>query len=159
MYTAGEIISLTDVHLSEPDVAGTTLFQNSDDATWWILLLQLFCKILVHYITQNPGFSAYTQHWVLYTWDVLIMSISKVGKPLHEFEEDLSRSYLIWTSNLLNLNLESTFPEYVWGVWHTHVYQENVSIACEYLSYSDPTQMLFKCLIINANLCMIPKVE
>ncbi len=34
--------------------------------------------------TQNPGSSAYTQHWVLYTWDQLIMSISQVGKPLHE---------------------------------------------------------------------------
>ncbi len=111
--------------------------------------------------TQNPGFSAYTQHWVLYTctWDELIMSISQVGKPLHELEEDLSRSCLIWTLNLLNLNLESTFLEYVWGVWHTHVFQENVSIACEYLAYSDPTQILFKWLIIIANLCMIPKVE
>ncbi len=59
------------------------------------------------HFTQNPGFSAYTQHWVLYTWDELIMSISQVlGKPLHEFEEDLSRSYLIWTLNLLNLNLD-----------------------------------------------------
>ncbi len=29
--------------------------------------------------TQNPGSSAYTQHWVLYTWDELIMSISQVG--------------------------------------------------------------------------------
>ena len=46
-------------------------------------------------VTQNPGFSAYTQHWVLYTWDELIMSISQVGKPLHELEEDLSRSSLI----------------------------------------------------------------
>ncbi len=26
----------------------------------------------------------YTQHRVLYTWDDLIMSISQVGKPLHE---------------------------------------------------------------------------
>ncbi len=109
--------------------------------------------------TQNPSFSGYTQHWVLYTWDELIMSISQVGKPLHEFEEELSRSYLISTLNLLKPNLDSTFPEYGWGVWHTHVFQENVSIACEYLSYSDPTQMLSKWLIINANLCMIPKVE
>ena len=38
--------------------------------------------------TQNPGFSAYTQHWVLYTWDELTISISQVGKPLHEFDED-----------------------------------------------------------------------
>ncbi len=30
----------------------------------------------------------------------------------HEFEEELSRSYLIWTLNLLKHNLESTFPEY-----------------------------------------------
>ncbi len=109
--------------------------------------------------TQNPGFSAYTQHWVLYTWDELTLSISQVGKPLHEFEEDLSRSSLIWTWNPLKLNFESTFPEYVWGVWHTCVFQENVSIVCEYLTYWDPTQMLFKWLIINANLCMIPKVE
>ncbi len=49
----------------------------------------------VQQYTQNPGFSTYTQHWVLYTWDELIMSISQVGKPLHEFKEDLSRSYLI----------------------------------------------------------------
>ena len=35
--------------------------------------------------TQNPGFSAYTHHWVLNTWDELIMSISQVGKPLHVF--------------------------------------------------------------------------
>ncbi len=62
--------------------------------------------------TQNPGFSGYTQHWVLYTRDELIMSLSQVGKPLHEFEEELSRSYLIWTFNLLKPNLESTFPEY-----------------------------------------------
>ncbi len=36
--------------------------------------------------TQNPGSSAYTQHWVLYPWDELIISISQVhevGKPLH----------------------------------------------------------------------------
>ena len=72
------------------------------------------------------------------------MSISQEGKPPHEFEEELSRSYLIWTLNLLKPNLESTFPEYGWVVWHTHMFQENVSIACEYLSYSDPTQMLFK---------------
>ncbi len=50
--------------------------------------------------TQNPGSSAYTQHWVLYTWDELIMSISQIGKPLHEFEEDLfeegiKQTYLI----------------------------------------------------------------
>ena len=44
------------------------------------------------YTTQNPGSSVYTQHWVLYTWDEHIMSISQVGKPIHEFEEDLSRS-------------------------------------------------------------------
>ncbi len=119
----------------------------------------LFALWFICTCTQNPGFSAYTQHWVLYTWDELIMSISQVGKPLHEFEEDLSRCYLIWTLNLLKPNLENTFTEYGWVVWHTHVFQENVSIACEYLSYSDPTQMLFKWLIINANLCMIPKVE
>ncbi len=66
---------------------------------------------IVFNCTQNPGFSAYTQHWVVYTWDELIMSISQVGKPLHEFEEDLSRSYLIWTLNLLKANLESIlFP-------------------------------------------------
>ncbi len=47
------------------------------------------------YFTQNPGSSAYTQQWVLYTWDDLIISISQVGKPLHEFEEDLSRSSFI----------------------------------------------------------------
>ncbi len=52
-------------------------------------------RLYAMYITQNPGFSAYTQHWVLYTWDELITSISQVGWPLHEFEEDLSRSYLI----------------------------------------------------------------
>ena len=45
--------------------------------------------------TQNLGSSAYTQQWVLYTWDELIMSISQVGKLLHELEEDLSRSCLI----------------------------------------------------------------
>ena len=106
--------------------------------------------------TQNPGSSAYTQHRVLYTWDQLIMSISQVGKPLHELEEDLSRSYLIWTLNLLKLNFESTFPEYVWGVWGTRVFQENVSIVCE---YSDTTQMLFKRLIINANLCVTPRLK
>ncbi len=43
--------------------------------------------------TQNTGSLAYTQHWVLYTWDELIMSISQVEEPLHELEEDLSRSY------------------------------------------------------------------
>ena len=47
------------------------------------------------YSTQNPSFSAYTQQRVLYTWDELIMSIFQVGKPPHEFEEDLSRSYFI----------------------------------------------------------------
>ncbi len=36
---------------------------------------------------------------------------------------------------------------------------ENLSIVCEYLAYSDPTQMLFELLIINANLCMISRVE
>ncbi len=38
----------------------------------------------LHLYTQNPSFSAYTQHWVLYTWDELMMSISQVGtcKPL-----------------------------------------------------------------------------
>ena len=36
--------------------------------------------------TRNPGSSAYTQHGVLYTWDRLIMSISQVGKPLHELD-------------------------------------------------------------------------
>ncbi len=87
------------------------------------------------------------------------MSISQVGKPLHELEEDLSRRYFISTLNLLNFNLESTYPEYVLGGWHTLVFQESVSIACEYFAYSDPTQMLFKWLIINANLCVIPKVE
>ncbi len=120
------------------------------------------CNMVRNHHTQNPGFSAYTQHWVLYTWYELIMSISQVCKPLHEFEEDLSRSYLILTLNLLKLNLESTFSQYVhdvWGVWHTHVFLENVSIACEYLAYSNTTQMLFKWLIINANLCVIPKVE
>ncbi len=45
--------------------------------------------------TQNPSSSAYTQDWDLYTWDELITSISQVGKPLHEIEEDLSRMYLI----------------------------------------------------------------
>ncbi len=49
----------------------------------------------VQLYTQNPGFSAYTQHSVLYTWDELLMSISQVGKPLHESEEGLSRGYLI----------------------------------------------------------------
>ncbi len=97
--------------------------------------------------TQNPSLSAYTQHRVLYTWDELIRSIFQVGKPLHEFEEDLSRSYLIWTLNLLKLNFDSTHPEYVWGGWCTHVFQEDVSIVFEYLAYSDPTQMLFKWLI------------
>ncbi len=63
--------------------------------------------------TQIPGSSAYTQHWVLYAWNELIMSISQVGKPPHGFEEDLSRSYLIWTLTLIKLNLESTFPDYV----------------------------------------------
>ena len=38
------------------------------------------------FYTQNPGSSAYTQHWVLYNQDELIMSISQVGKPLHELE-------------------------------------------------------------------------
>ena len=52
-------------------------------------------NVLPLYHTQNPGSSAYTRNWVLYTWDKLIMSISQVGKPLHEFEEDLSRSYLM----------------------------------------------------------------
>ena len=66
--------------------------------------------------TQNPGSSAYTHHWVLYTWDELIISSSQVGEPLHEFEEYLSRSSLIWTLNLLKLNFESAFPQYVWGV-------------------------------------------
>ena len=47
------------------------------------------------YYTQNPGSSVYTQHWVFYTWDELIISISQEGKPLHKFEEDLSRSSLI----------------------------------------------------------------
>ncbi len=45
--------------------------------------------------TESSGSSACTQHLVLYTWDELTLSISKVGKPLHEFEEDLSRSSLI----------------------------------------------------------------
>ncbi len=31
------------------------------------------------YYTQNPGSSAPTHFMVLYTWDELIMSISKVG--------------------------------------------------------------------------------
>ncbi len=70
------------------------------------------------------------------------MSISQVGRPLHEFEEDLSRSCLMWTLNLLKLNLESAFPEYVWRVWHTQMFQENVSISCKYLAYSDPTMMI-----------------
>ncbi len=109
--------------------------------------------------TQNPGFSAYTQHWVLYTWDELTLSISQVVKPLHEFEEDLSRGSLIWTWNLHKLNFESTFSEYVWGVWHTCVFHENARIVCKYLTYLDPTQMLFKWLIINANLCMIPRLK
>ncbi len=61
-------------------------------------------------ITQNPGFSAYTQHWVLYTWDELIMSISQVGKPLHEFEEDLfeediKQTYLISSRFFIVQNL------------------------------------------------------
>ena len=63
--------------------------------------------------TQNPGFSAYTQHWVLHSWDELIMSISQVGKALHEFEEILSRSYLVSTLNILKLNFDSTFSKYV----------------------------------------------
>ncbi len=38
----------------------------------------------------------------------------------------------------------------------TCVFQENVSLVCEYLAYSDPTRMLFKWLIIiNANLCVV----
>ncbi len=37
------------------------------------------------------------------------MSISQVGNPFHEFEEELSRSYLIWTMNLLKPNLEGFF--------------------------------------------------
>ncbi len=37
--------------------------------------------------TQNPSSSAYTQLWVLYTWDELVMRISHVGKPLHELED------------------------------------------------------------------------
>ncbi len=59
------------------------------------------------------------------------------------------------------MNFESTQTQiwkYFW-VWCTPVFQENVSLVCEYLTYSDSTQMLFKWVIINANLCMIPKVE
>ena len=47
------------------------------------------CYAILHMIfssTQIPGSSAYTQHWVLYPWDELIISISQVhevGKPLH----------------------------------------------------------------------------
>ncbi len=35
------------------------------------------------------------------------------------------------------------------------MYSKNVSIVCEYLAYSDPTQMLFKWLIINAILVLM----
>ncbi len=42
--------------------------------------------------TQNPGSSTYTQQWVLYTWDELILSISQVAKPLHEFQTYLISS-------------------------------------------------------------------
>ncbi len=56
------------------------------DINWWKNI----------WYTQNAGSPAYTQHWVLYTWDEHIMSISQVGKPLYEFKEDSSRSYLIW---------------------------------------------------------------
>ncbi len=80
--------------------------------TFWLSILKTLTTFWLKTIktrrakyTQNPGSSAYTQHWVLYTWDLLIMSISQVVKPLHEFEEDFSRSYLIWTLNLLKLNL------------------------------------------------------
>ena len=89
----------------------------------------------VFWYTENPRSWAYTQHWVLYTWDELIMSISQVRGPLHDLEEDLSRSYLIWTLNLRKLNFDSAFPEYVWGVCCTHVFQENVSTPCCFGSY------------------------
>ncbi len=47
---------------------------------------------------QNHGSSAYTQHWVLYTWNELIMSISQIAQEadLVEEVEDSSNSGKIY---------------------------------------------------------------
>ena len=62
----------------------------SETEYWHLLIVPLPDLVNLH--TES---SAYTQHWVLHTWDELIMGISQVGRPLHEFEEDLGRGYLI----------------------------------------------------------------
>ena len=43
--------------------------------------------------------------------------------------------------------------------YRLQVFQENLSIVWEYLAYSDPAQILFKILIINANLFMTSRFE
>ncbi len=89
------------------------IFNESQQAWHWVLRHQSICSewtTAYTWDTQNPGFSAFTQYWVLHTWDELIITqyYFQVGKPLHE---------LISTLNLFKLNFDSTFSKYVWGVF------------------------------------------